>query len=86
MPSRPGLPPAVAFVLRNAAIGGAIGIAMAVALLLTDAGGLRSLITQAHDPLAPLLLLAVGFATLIGGLYTAAALMMLRGGDDDAGR
>jgi hypothetical protein len=81
----PRLPVAVTFVLRNAAIGAALGVAVAAGLVATGAGGLRDLIRDAEDPVTPLVLLAAGFATLIGSLYTAAALMLVRPNRDDDG-
>lgn len=77
-----GSSPLLAFLFGNAAIGSALGVAFAVLLIVVDAGGLRTLIGGSSEPWAPLALLIVGFATLIGGLYTAAAIMLLPKGDD----
>lgn len=70
----PGLP---GFIIRSWAIGAAIGMGLASGLLLTDAGGLRSLLSQNANPFAALFLLAGGFSTLFGGLYAATAIMLL---------
>lgn len=67
----------VLYVLGNAAIGAFIGLALAGLLMLTNAGGLGRLIQDSAEPVAPVLLVLVGFATLFGGLYTGAAIMMM---------
>lgn len=71
------VPALVRYILRNAAIGAALGVALALLLVATDAAGLRSLMAESADPTTPMLLLAVGFATLFGGLYAGYAIMML---------
>ncbi len=76
------MPRLLAFVLGNAAIGAALGIAFAALLLAVDAAGIRTLILGSSEPVAPLVLLILGFATLIGSLYTAAAVMLVRPDDD----
>jgi hypothetical protein len=73
----PTLPLIVVFILRNAAIGSAIGMVLALALVATDAGGIRTLIASTGDGVAPVALLCIGFATLFGSLYTGAAIMGL---------
>lgn len=77
------MPRLLAFVLGNAAIGAALGVAFALLLLAIDAAGLRTLIAGSSEPVAPVVLLLLGFATLIGALYTAAAIMLVPPGEDD---
>jgi hypothetical protein len=67
----------VVYVLTNAAIGASLGIALATVLIITNTGGLGHLIRDSADPVAPVLLVLVGFATLFGGTYTAAAIMLM---------
>jgi hypothetical protein len=71
------LPGIVSFILRSAAIGSCLGVLLAAGLVLTNAGGLGTLILETGDPTAPLLLMLLGFATLIGSLYTGGAIMTL---------
>ncbi len=71
------LPPIVRFILGNAAVGAVLGGALAAALVYTDTYGLQSLIRNSSDPVTPVVMIIVGFATLIGGLYTGAAIMRL---------
>ncbi|MEQ1614783.1 MAG: hypothetical protein ABL904_18710 [Hyphomicrobiaceae bacterium] len=78
--SRPKIDPIyrlVFYVLTNAAIGALLGLLLAGVLMLTNAGGLGHLIHDTADPVTPVVLVLVGFATLFGGLYTAAAIMMM---------
>ena len=71
------LPRTVTFLLTNAAIGAALGLVLGALLMLTNAGGLGSLIHDTADPVTPVVLVLIGFATLFGGLYTAAAIMLM---------
>jgi hypothetical protein len=71
------LPSIVVFVLRSAAVGSLFGLAVAALFVAADIGGLRSLIASSVDPFSPLLLLGLGFATMIGSLYTGTAIMLL---------
>lgn len=82
-PGPDGLPRAVRFVLLNVAIGSLIGAAFGALLIATDAGGLRSLITDTSDPVTPVLLVLAGFASLIGGLYAGGAIMRMPAKDED---
>lgn len=77
------MPRLLAFLLGNAAIGAALGVAFALLLLAIDAANLRTLIAASSDPVAPVVLLLLGFATLIGSLYTGAAIMLVPSGSDD---
>ncbi|MEZ5774472.1 MAG: hypothetical protein R3D33_07165 [Hyphomicrobiaceae bacterium] len=71
------LPLLVVFLIGHAAIGALIGIIVAGLILLTDLAGIKSLILMSGDPVTPLVLLAAGFAVLFGGVYSAAAVMLL---------
>lgn len=78
------LPRVVAFILRSCAIGAILGAGLAVALVLTNAGGMGALIASSSEPAVPLVLLVAGFATLIGSLYAGWAIMTLpRDAQDD---
>jgi hypothetical protein len=77
----PRLPPLVLFLIQQTVAGAALGVAFAGLLVAVDAGGLQTLIRESASPLVPLILLSVGFASLIGGLYAAAAVMLMP--DDD---
>lgn len=68
---------ALVYVLTNAAIGAALGMGLAAVLIFTNTGGLGRLIRDSADPVAPVLLVLVGFATLFGGAYAAAAIMLM---------
>lgn len=67
----------IIYVLTNAAIGAILGLLLAGVLIFTNAGGLGHLIHETADPVTPVVLVLVGFATLFGGLYTGAAIMMM---------
>ena len=75
MPTR--LPPLVSFLLVQCAQGAALGAVFAGVLIAIDAGGLRTLVAATSNPLAPVVLLVVGFASLIGGLYAGVSIMLL---------
>lgn len=72
-----GWPKLLRFLAINAAIGAALGAVFAVVLIVTNTGGIGDLILRTSDPVSPVLLFVVGFATLIGGLYTASAVMLV---------
>jgi hypothetical protein len=78
------LPGIVRYILKTAAVGSTVGIALAGGLVLVDAAGLGSLIASSPDPMVPLALFGIGFATLFGSLHTGSAIMMLPkdAGDD----
>ena len=71
------LPGIVTYLLRTAAIGALIGMAVAALLIVTDAAGMGTMIRDSQAPFAPVALLLLGFATLIGSLYTGTSIMML---------
>lgn len=74
---RPPWPPMLRFLAVNAATGSALGVVFSLGLIATNAAGLADLISATSNPVVPVLLMLVGFATLFGGLYTASAVMML---------
>lgn len=83
-PAMVRLPRVVAFILRSCAVGTGLGAGLAVALVLSDAGGMGTLIASSSEPVVPLVLFAAGFATLIGSLYAGSAIMTLpREAQDD---
>ena len=67
----------VTFILQQCAIGAALAIAAAGALVFTNAGGLWSLISGSADPLTSSAMLAVGFAALFGAIYAGSASMQI---------
>lgn len=79
-------PALLVFLLTNAGTGALVGVALAAALVSTNAGGLRTLVMSTGEPLIPAVLLAVGFASLIGGLWAAAAVMLMPYPDKDEDR
>lgn len=72
-----GWPKLLRFLAVNAAVGAGLGTAFAGVLLATNTAGLGDLIVTTSDPVTPVILFVVGFATLIGGLYTASAVMLV---------
>lgn len=80
-PQRGRLPPLVVYILKSAGLGSAIGAALAVLLVVTDTGGLRTLIGDTGDQVTPVILLAAGFAISMGGLSAAVAIMRLPSDD-----
>jgi hypothetical protein len=81
------LPWLARLIIRSWVIGCAIGVAVAGAFVWSDATMLGSLIRATEQPVIAFLLLAFGFATLIGGLYAASAIMLLPyHAEDDAWR
>ncbi len=76
-PKTERLPPLVTHLLRTAAVGAFLGSFLALGFILTNAAGLGRLIAESATPVPALLLLFIGFTTLIGGLYTAASIMMM---------
>ncbi|HRD76415.1 MAG TPA: hypothetical protein PK264_10810 [Hyphomicrobiaceae bacterium] len=78
------LPGIVSFILRSAAIGAGLGAGLLALFLATNTGGMRALILESSDPMAPILLLLLGFMTLVGSLYSGAAVMTLPRDERDA--
>ena len=71
------LPPIARLIVRGWAMGALLGAALALLLVLTNAGGLLDLMRQSADAFTPVALLVFGFATLVAGLYSGAAVMLL---------
>jgi hypothetical protein len=65
------------FLAANAAVGMAVGIAIFLALLWLDTGGIASRIARAEDPILPFLLIAIPFCLTFGGAASASAIMLL---------
>ena len=65
------------FMAVNAAAGVLLGILTAVAIIWLDLGGIGTRIGQAQNPVIPVLLLVVPFATVFGGVVTASALLTM---------
>ena len=65
------------FMGLNAALGSLIGALTAAALILLDVGGIGARITNAANPVIPVLLIIVPFASIFGGAMTASAIMLM---------
>ncbi|MFC3073301.1 hypothetical protein [Shinella pollutisoli] len=65
------------FMALNAALGSLVGAATAAAVILLDVGGIGTRIAHAANPVMPVLLLVVPFASLFGGAATASAILMM---------
>ncbi len=79
-----GLPRAVKYVLKNAALGASIGVLFGSATIATNVAGLRGLILESSDPVTPVILILAGFATLFGGIYTATTIMRMPAEDEES--
>lgn len=81
MPTLPGTVETFPKLLRLLAINGAIGVtigcAAAAGLLIADAGGLATLMSETGSYLAAGALLFGGFGLTFGGLAMASAVMLL---------
>jgi len=71
------IPRVVQLLAINGAFGAVVGCAAAAAMLLTDAGGLATLMAQAGSFAAGSALLFGGFALTFGSLAMASAVMLL---------
>lgn len=65
------------FLGLNALLGIVIGVGVGIALIALDIGGLRGLIMRAANPILPLFLVLVPFASLFGGAAAASAILTL---------
>ena len=65
------------FMVLHAAIGSFIGAAAAAALILLDLGGIGTRISHDANPIVPVLLIVVPFASIFGGAATASALLLM---------
>lgn len=83
---KPGgrVPPLVALLIRNAALGFCLAIVFVAAMLLADVGGLGTLV--AHSPDGPIAVFALTFATglTFGSVQMGIAIMQLGNEDDEA--
>lgn len=79
------LPILLRFLAQNAMIGSVLGVVFAGVLVWSSCGKLLELIVECSDPLVPTVMLTIGFATLIGGLYTGSAIMLLPYEDEPSG-
>jgi hypothetical protein len=61
----------------NAAGGALIGALTAAAIIWLDLGGMGTRVAHAANPVIPVLLLVVPFATVFGGVVTASALLTM---------
>ena len=62
------------FLALNAALGMALGLAVAATVLLLDVGGIGSRVARSSNPLLPLLLIAFPMALVFGAAVTATAI------------
>ena len=65
------------FMAVNAAAGVLIGVCVAAAIVWLDIGGIGTRIGQAANPVIPVLLLVVPFATVFGGVVVASAILTM---------
>ena len=65
------------FMAVNAAAGALIGIISAVAIIWLDIGGIGTRIAHAANPVVPVLLLVLPFATVFGGVVVASAIVTM---------
>lgn len=65
------------YMMLHAVIGGLIGATTAAAVILLDIGGIGTRIAHADNPILPVLLLVVPFASLFGGAATASAILLM---------
>lgn len=75
-PTEAARPSPIRFVLLNAAIGAVLGCLLAAALVYSNPA-LQALIAGSASPAVPIAMLLVGFASLVGGLYAGAAIMLM---------
>lgn len=68
-------------VIRGWVTGAALGAAFAAVLIATNTGGLGDLIQQSSTGPVAVPLLMAGFATVVGGLYSAASVMLMASQD-----
>ncbi len=67
----------VRLMISNWAFGGAVGLACAAAVLVSNVGGIRVLMLKSDLMIPGLLLLFGGFAAFFGGVVCATAVMLL---------
>lgn len=72
-----GVPKIIWFLALHAAIGIAVGIAIAALLVLLNVAGINTMLHEAADPFVPMLLLFFGFAITFGSAAMGIAIMTL---------
>jgi len=85
MPRLPLTPPrdhrALRLVLQQSALGAALGLAFAGALVLVDAHGIGALMARSESGLVAFAMLAVGFMVTGGSLVAGGAIMLIGSGE-----
>lgn len=76
MPSKTPPFDGVRFMATNYLLGALVGVILSAAMLVTDTGGLRTLITGDANPWLPLTLLTAAMALTFAGLYAAVSIML----------
>lgn len=79
--SRPRDHRALRLVLQQSALGAALGLAFAGALVLVDAHGIGSLMARSDSGLVAFAMLAVGFMVTGGSLVAGGAIMQIGSGE-----
>ena len=82
-PTEPQGNPIARMIILHWALGGALGVACAGALLVFDPIGLRALLLHSDALIPGLAMLFIGFATTFGGVVAATAVMFQKKDDDD---
>lgn len=62
------------FLALNAALGMALGLAVAATMLILDVGGIGSRVARSANPVLPLFLIGFPMALIFGGAVTATAI------------
>ena len=75
--------PLVRMIVLHWALGGALGVLLAAALLIFDIFGLRTLLIRSDALVPGLFMLFVGFGPTFGGVVAATAVMFQKGEDED---
>lgn len=84
--SRPRDHRALRLVLQQSALGAALGLAFAGALVLVDAHGIGSLMARSDSGLVAFAMLAVGFMVTGGSLVAGGAIMLIGSGEQRGDR
>ena len=72
---------ALRLVLQQSALGAALGLAFAGALVLVDAHGIGSLMARSESGLVAFVMLAAGFMVTGGSLVAGGAIMLIGSGE-----
>lgn len=80
-PEEKGVPRLVRFLAQHMAFGIALGAAFASLLIMTDAGGLRTVLDRVSEPFIALLLLYVMCALTFGSVAMGVGIMSLPWGE-----